>query len=147
MKIIILVFFFLHSTQAFLPDSDNCCKNVRVRGGSFFVNGRYHLGTYNGSQGLIKEYSWSIAMITYSDGRWILKEMVERGETYFSDPTNQTCPENVFRLKGGLWDDDLEVLCTLALPWYYMLLFTMASLLILVATACCFYICCCCSSR
>jgi hypothetical protein len=143
--ILLLTIIFLGLAQAYLPDPDNCCKHVKVRGGSFTIEGRYNLDTYNGEQVLLKDDFWGINIITYQGGRWILKEMggfkVAAGNS--SDPNTANCPENGPGLNGG----SVEISCALALPWYFILLITLACLVVLVTAGCCLFWFCYCQRR
>ena len=107
---------------------------VKVNGGSFTVEGRYNLDTFNGDQVLMKDDFWGVKIISYDGRKWSLCETSGHGSCYRSHPTNASCIEEA----GGLFTqrETLEVSCTLALAWYYILLLCLigagASLLLLL---------------
>ena len=130
-----------HAALAYLPNPEACCSHVEVKGGSFTVEGRYNLDTFNGEQVLMKDDFWGITIISYNGWKWSLCETSGQGSCYMSHPTNATCIEE----GGGLFGNDfftqgetLEVSCTLALAWYYILLICLAAAgLVLVLLYCC----------
>ena len=134
--------------QAFLPDPDNCCKYVKVEGGTFTAEGRYHLDYYNGEKVLKKKDFWGVAIITYSGGRWYLSETGGGGDSYVSEPTDAMCPEDAGLLNGGFLGD-VEIKCTLALPWWGILLICLgcAAFIIVILVWCCFRKKCCSKRR
>ena len=129
---------------AYLPAPDSCCSHVEVKGGQFDfpVEGRYALDTYNGDQVLLKDDFWGITIIHYTNNRFVIERM-GRGETYLSGPTEEECPENVaFEGSFGL----VEVSCTLALPWWTILILSLAGAAVLLIALCCLcsqYVCSC----
>ena len=123
-----------HAALAYLPNPEACCSHVEVKGGSFTVEGRYNLDTFNGEQVLMKDDFWGITIISYNGWKWSLCETSGQGSCYMSHPTNATCIEEA----GGLGNGTLEVSCALALPWYYILLICLAAAgLVLVLLYCC----------
>ena len=147
-----LLLFLLLTGQAalaFLPDPEACCSHVEVKGGRFTVEGRYNLDTFNGDQVLLKDDFWGVTIISYNGWQWSLCETSGQGSCYMSDPTNATCVEE----GGGLFGSDfftqgetLEVSCTLALAWYYILVICLAGAGALLVCCTLLYCCCCQSS-
>ena len=122
----------------YLPAPDSCCSNVEVRGG-ISVEGHYALDTYTGDQVLVMDDFWASASINYTNGRYVLEKQNYWGTyygIYMSDPTEKECPENVAF-------EEVEVSCTPVLPWWTILLLSLAGVVI---TFCCLY-CCYCNRR
>ena len=75
----LLVLLQTRSCRGYLPAPDSCCSHVEVKGGTFTVEGRYALDTYNGEEVLMKDDFWGITIIHYTNGRFVLEQMQDFG--------------------------------------------------------------------